>query len=419
MKGEYDMGSIHRIISEPYYTLKSILRYKGTLFWVVIFPIMFYLLMIAIFGHASYSTVSVGIVVRDDGLVLTNGTKLNLGRILVQSMNESKLFTVKEYSNESNLRDDVIHGKIDIGLIVPFGFTSNITSMKSSSVKIIALKTQWGDYYEGVTKGFLQGFSDSIRDRYIDMGLNYSLRYIPSNYTPYIIAYYSFLKQPLNVSVERHAPPLLATDEGIRAYYAIGVIGIEILFIGLSYGVNSIIEMKREGTLKILLSAPIRNWEILATGTLSSLTAVGISAVSIYIISLLTGAQYNMDLITALATILLLLVGTIFTIGLGLLLAPLAKSPEAAMAITNGIAFPIMFIGGLAIPAFVLPRTLQKFAETYPLSLTIEAIRGMTTYSRTPIWALEKSLPAIIATVIVYLLGVIVVNKLLTMAVEE
>jgi len=53
------------------------------------------------------------------------------------------------------------------------------------------------------------------------------------------------------------------------------------------------------------------------------------------------------------------------------------------------------------------------------LSLTIEAIRGMTTYSRTPIWALEKSLPAIIATVIVYLLGVIVVNKLLTMAVEE
>lgn len=413
------MGTLSRIMSEPYHTLKSVFRYKGVLFWAVVFPLLLYGIMVAVFGNPGYTTLTAGVIVEDKGVDLGNGTTLNLGGILVKAMNESGLFKVKIYNDTSTLSDAVRYGKVDVGLVVPDGFSSNITMMQPAQVRVVVLETQWGDYYESVTEGFLKGFGDSIRDRAIDMGLNYSLQFIPENYTSQVVAFYTFLKKPLEIQIDKHTPPLLATTGGIRAYYALGVIGIEILFIGLSFGVNSIIEMKRDGTLRVLLASPMKNWEIVATLTLSALLAVAISSLSIYLFSLPLGAEYTMNSSTALTTIFLLLVGTLFTIGLGLLLAPLARSPEAAMAIVNSIAFPIMFIGGLTVPTFVLPDVFKKFAEIYPLSLTIEAIRGMTTYSRTPIWAIEKSMPAIIATILVYIIGTLVMTRLLAKAAEE
>jgi len=89
------------------------------------------------------------------------------------------------------------------------------------------------------------------------------------------------------------------------------------------------------------------------------------------------------------------------------------------MAIVNGLAFPIMFIGGLVIPDFVLPSYLRSFAKYYPLSMSIKAIRDMTIYNATPREALVEAWPAVLATIIVYLLGFMLFNKLIAQAAEE
>ncbi|MCE4601038.1 MAG: ABC transporter permease [Desulfurococcales archaeon] len=413
------MGSLNRILSEAYVGVKGIFRYKEVLFWVILFPILFYGLMIGIWGNTSYNPIKAGIYDPDNGVVLENGTRLDLSDALKTAMNESKVFKIYIYDNETKLIESVKRGGVDVGLIIPGNFTESLLNMTPATIRLVTLKTPWGDYNREATIGFLNGFADGIRERYLNMTMKFAVQYVPEEYKAYLGNWFNFLRKPLTVNETLYTPPLLETPEGVRAFYAIGMIGVEILFIGLSTGTSSIIDMKKEGTLRIILSSPIRKWELLASLTLSTLIAVAISSLSIILFSLALGASYNISLQAAIAIIALLALGALFTIGLGLLLAPLARSQEAAMVIVNAIAFPIMFIGGIVIPKFILPESLQVVADVYPLSREIEAIRRMTLYNYTPGEALAMAWPAIAGTIIVYAIGLAIFNKLLARAAEE
>lgn len=413
------MGSLSRILAEAYVSVKGIFRYKGALFWIVVFPLLFYGLMVGIWGNPSVNPVKLGVYNADEAVVLDNGTSVSMGDILLKSMNESKLFKITLYSDMDSLTEAVKNGTVDVGLIIPANFTQTIFSMETPTLTIAALKTNWVEYNVQVTSGFISAFGDQLRQRFVEQAKIYSLPHMPGNITNIVVRWFDFIEKPLNVETETITPPLLATKEGLRAYYAIGIIGIETLFIGLSVGATSIIDMRREGTLKVILASPMRRWELLASFTLSTLVAVGISSIAIFLFSKVLGADYNISLTAGLTTVLLLVVGALFTIGLGLLLAPLAKSQEAAMAIVNMIAFPVMFLGGFTIPKFVLPASIRAFADIYPLSIAIEAIRDMLTYGKPPTTAITAAVPAIIATIIIYAVGLIVFNKLVARAAEE
>ncbi|MCE4628355.1 MAG: ABC transporter permease, partial [Desulfurococcales archaeon] len=242
---------------------------------------------------------------------------------------------------------------------------------------------------------------------------------VADRYGGWIKRFFAFIEEPVRVEEIRMSPPLLGTVGGVRAYYAISMIGVEILFIGLSMGVFAIIDRKRDRTLSVILSSPIRSWELFLADTLTALAAIGISSLAILLFSLLLGAEYHITPTTAAAVAGLLALSAVFTIGLGLLLAVAARSQESAMVIVNGVAFPVMFIGGIIIPPFVLPESLQRFASAYPLSRLVEAVRQLLVYEKTPGWALSYSLPAVAATIVVYALGFKIYNYLLAKTVEE
>lgn len=413
------MGSLYRILSEAYVTVKGLYRYKGVLFWVIVFPLLFYGLMVGIWGSPSVNPVKIGVYNGDEPVTLDNGTSINMGHMLVESMNESGLFKISLYNGKADLVDSVKNGSVDVGLIIPSNFSKTIFSMETPSLTIIGLKTNWIDYHLQVTSGFIGRFGDGLRHRFIEEAKKYTIPNIPGNVSRIIVKWYDFMDNPLTINTELMTPPLLATKEGIRAYYAVGIIGIETLFIGLSVGASSIIDMRREGSLRVILASPMRRWELLASFTISTLVAVGVSSIAILLFSKVLGAGYNMSVAAGVVTVILLIIGALFTIGLGLLLAPLARSQEAAMAIVNMIAFPVMFLGGFTVPKFLLPSGIQSFTDIYPLSIAIESIRDMLTYGETPLSALEASMPAILATIVVYTIGLVLFNRLVARAAEE
>ncbi len=411
------MASVfNRVLSESYVFLKGLFRYKGTLFWVIIFPILFYILMVAIWGNANTSPVRIGVVDLDEG---QDNASASIGSILVRALNESGVFKVKIYDSEATLRNALKNGAVDTGIVIPEGFTRNITSMHTARVKAYYMEGQYSGYYRGSIEGFLSSFSDRLRSRAINESLNYALSMVPPDEASFIVEWFRYIENPVNASFEGYAPEMLATKGGIRAFYAIGMIGVEVLFIGLSIGATMIIEARKEGTLSIILSSPMSNWEMLASETVASLLAVALSSISILAVSLPLGAKYNMPPSVAATAAVLIAVGAVFTIGLGLILSLLAKSEETAMAIVNGIAFPVMFTGGIVIPDFVLPSYLKAFANVYPLSRVLKAVRQMLIYNHTPLQAVSYAAPAIAATVIVYALGALVFNRLVSKAVEE
>jgi ABC-2 type transport system permease protein len=412
-------GSLWRILSETYVVIKGLLRYKGTLFWVIVFPILFYSLMIGIWGNSGPQRVDLGIVVEDKGVRLENGSEVNMSNVLINVLNSTKVYNIHHVDNESALIGELRDGKISVGLLIPKNFTISIISMNKAKIKIITLHTQWSDYYVGPLYGIIEGFSDKVRDRFINISLQYIPQYVPPDMQETVQRYYRFIEEPVNVTVEEHTPTLLQTPGGVKAYYAIGMIGVEILFIGLSMGVTAVIDMKREGTLKVVVSSPMRSWELFLSLTAAALLSVAISAVAIILYSLPLGAEYRINLTAMLVLTLILAIAALFSIGFGLLLAPLARTQEAAMAIVNSVAFPIMFIGGIVVPPFILPKPLQQFAAQYPLSRLIEATRQMLIYEKSASWALSYSLLAVIGTLVLFVIGFAIFSKLLARAVEE
>ncbi len=391
------------MLSESYNVVHGFLRYKELVFWTIIFPLILYVIFVALFGTSRIVSPTLGVYNADP--LKGSGT---FGLRLVKTLKGSGLFRLKFYSSYTSLLIAVKTGKVSLGIAIGSNFTESLKSGRAA--KVIVLESSdslWGPYARFLLFGLLNMFENSLR---INIANN-----IPSSCS----SSFQLILNPLNITTKSFTPPLLATSGGMRAYQAINMIGLEALFIGLYSGALSINERKRSGTLKIILSSPMNGWELLLADTLGALTLTFFSASAVLIASLALGARYEISIWRALSFLLLSLIALFFTISLGMLIAPLARTPEGAEALVNAIAFPAMFIGGVLIPPSSLPGFLGKFAEKWPLGQALEGARSVLLYGTSPLKAVESSFLAIFLTVVLYLVGGYIYVRLLARASER
>ncbi len=403
--------SIWRMLSEPYTVAKGLFRYKETLFWVILFPIVFYGISVAFWGSPEPPTITVGLYNGDD----CSGC---IGVYLEEALNESGLFRVVKYSDEASLRADVSDGKVPAGIVVPDNATKVFELGERYPVRVYTVRSQWGGFAEGTVLGFLSGFEDTFYQRIAGYAVSWVQENATGEWAEEAVKWINLMVDPVNVTVEEYVPPLMATKEGLRAFYAISMGGVEALFIGLYVGAMAVNEKKRTGTLKVILSSPTTSAEMMAAETLSALLLVAVSTLAIIGISLATGARYLISPGSAALVAALLAIGTVFSVGVGLLISAVARTPEGAGALVNMIAWPVMFAGGIVIPPDIIPENIRFFAEAWPLSRALEAVRKVLIYGATPGEALEHALPAIAVTVVVYIVGFQVYARLLEKAQE-
>ncbi len=395
------MGRLWRILSESYAAVHGLVRYKELLFWAVIFPLILYAIFIAILGGPRPPRVTVGVY--DGDPLGGNGT---LGAHLVAALRASKLFTVKTYNSTQTLLHALKVGQASAGLAIPANFTESITSGRPAGLRVYTTGSLWGLYSRMLLGGFLSSYEDSIRAS-LASGAPAPCRGVAS-----------LIADPVNVSYTSISPPLLATRAGVKAYHAVNMVGLEALFIGLYTGALSINERKRSGTLRVLLASPMNGWELLAADTLGALSIAAFSAFSVIAASLAVGARYTASPTAVAASLVLGLTAVFFTISLGLLVAPLARTPEGAGALVNAIGFPVMFAGGVLVPPSALPGALGVFAAKWPLGQALEAARSVLLYGEPPSRALWSALPAMLVTAALYVLGGLVYLRLLERSAE-
>lgn len=405
------MGRLSRILSESYVLVKMFPRSKSLLFWIIGFPLIFYGLTVAIWGSPTPPTINVGVYSADNPAAC-NAT-VNMTKVLVDAMKESGLFKVHMYKSEGEVTGRVKHARLDAGLIVPENFTCAMLKGSAPEIVVVAVRSSWANYSATVLESFVSSFGDNVRRMIVENSTKYIMNYTNKTIAQQAVRWLRFIAEPVRVKANVTVPPLLATAGGVRAFYALGMIGVEALFIGLSVGVSSIVERKSEGSLRMILASPMSGADLLAADTLSALLGFGISGVTIFLVSLAMGARYDLSPGILAVTVALLLLGALSMIGLGLLLAPLARSSEAVTVIVNSIAFPAMFIGGIMIPKDFLPGWAASFAEVFPHSRLLEASRLVLIYGYTPAQAIRYAVPAIIATIVIYVVGALVVMRLL------
>ena len=143
-------------------------------------------------------------------------------------------------------------------------------------------------------------------------------------------------------------------------FYAAGM-AVFFLFFTVQFGVSSLLDERREGTLRRLLAAPISRTSILA-GKLTTSFVLGIVSMAVLIAttSFLLGAEWGSPLGVA----VLVVAGVLAATGAMALVATLAKTPEQAgywqsivalvLGLLGGAFFPVAQAGGLMEKASLL-----------------------------------------------------------------
>ena len=388
-------------------------RSRSALFWTIVFPLMMTLLFASIWGNpgSSVPKVRLGIVIEDHGSPVVWG--------LVRALNSTPV--VKKLvvlGNRTELVEELRKPPpvgLDAGIVIPRGFSRNVSMGLQARVELLYLNTSepWEATYLSVVKGVLREISERIGE----IHLRIALAHVPPGYRQYLLG----LAKPLAIKEEPVKPLRKITPGQVKAWIALSMAVVEALFIGLVVGATSFHEERRLGLLRVILASPVGSWSLLAARLLAALIYTAAASAVAIASGLLVGAEYA-TAAPALATAAAMMVlTTLFSASMGLLLSMLVRREEAAVAAANALAFPLMFLGGIWIPSWMLPPLLRRFANIFPISRMADAARVTLVYGVDPLAAIRKYTPPAVlaATAAMFLAALLSYRHMLLRSLEE
>jgi|Deesub1362B_J571_1020462.scaffolds.fasta_scaffold00005_88 ABC-2 type transport system permease protein len=376
---------MNKIVSIAIKDFKLLIRNRSALFWNIMFPLLIMLLFVAIFGRQTPITINVGIIDQDNDL---------LSETFIEALNSSNLTRVLMFNNKIDAEEAISSQEIEAYIIIPGGFTSNLTSGRNTYVDIYVdmSNPDTTQITEGLLREFVSRFNEIIREKWIE----YSEQYFP----PHVISYiYSFAK-PINASIhEAEAGPRV----GYKEYIISGMIGYGFLFSALASATNVIVKEKEEKTIKRIKLSKANPWDILIGKTIAILF-------NLYLyIGIMLGIAYLLlkpEIYWNIPQILFLsLLGGLGGIAIGLILSILSESPEAASGASISIAVFLQFFIGLYFPIEFLPEYLQIVSNILPFTIIVNVLRDTMLYNIPLFSFLNMILIVLLFDVALYLLG--------------
>jgi ABC-2 type transport system permease protein len=76
----------------------------------------------------------------------------------------------------------------------------------------------------------------------------------------------------------------------------------------------------------------------------------------------------------------MILLGSILFSGIGIILSGVIRDVEAASAVGNAIAFPMMFLSGTFFPLELMPNFIQTISKGLPLTYFSEGLKYSMLY---------------------------------------
>ncbi len=159
-------------------------------------------------------------------------------------------------------------------------------------------------------------------------------------------------------------------------YYVPGYLAVVVLFTPLSR-VSSAVARHREGSrFEKLATTPLAPAEWLAAETLVNAALVGAaSALVLALLAVLTDAVISLSVALLPAVGL----GIVLFCGIGALLGSLADSQDGAIAASNGIGLPLIFLSETFVPPATLPEWFRPLVALSPLTYFARATRNALT----------------------------------------
>lgn len=405
---------------------KNWMRSRSGLFFSIMFPILLLLVFGAIFsGGGGYSSSS--LFVQNLDRIALNGKPSDLSIAFIEALNATKTFNMKDVPPDANAtsyaRDALgpLGGSIRI-LIISEGFQNDLLNgtMKvrvGISYSTLNITYQYYKPYMNETQqmAFEQGlaqmqqYNESLPSRKTSLTImldasDQSGMVIQNIITSVATAFNYQLIGAQNV-IDFTQTPVTSTRLTNIDFYIPGITAAFIMTNGIIGLTSNTTEFKRRGIIKRLSVTPLTKMDWIIGNVLSQ-TVLNLMLTAIMIA--LGWAIFSVRVIPDVLTIILIFLGSIMFSGIDMILSGLVKDVEAASAIGNMIAFPMMFLSGTYFPLEIMPSYLQSFARVLPLTYFSEGLRYAMIYNYSP------GIYTVMALITALAVGFIIVGSLVT-----
>jgi ABC-2 type transport system permease protein len=366
---------LSRIYIDFISSLKILFRGGSSFFWVLAFPIIVMLVLGSVYGQdVSYK------------LAIQDKDNSSTAAALVKAFNSTQNMTVNTIAANEDAEAYMRSSGIGAVLIIPVGFgkqvqqnvalskasptaggqvnSSMLGQTNTSSLNVVnigqaplkssnnttampATLTLLVDQSQLVTPGTI-GVVDSIAKGFVTQIAGSG--------------------QLANVTTQQILPSQFKNID----FFMPGIISLAVLTIGVLGTSTTNTEYRLKGILRKLSTTPLGKSDWLIAKMLYQFVVVLISTALIFVVAKLV---YDVATVPDAATLLLLFAGTICFTGIGMIVARLVKSEEAASAASMAIIFPMLFLSGAFQPLQAMPDYVQTVANVLPLTFLTNGLR--------------------------------------------
>jgi ABC-2 type transport system permease protein len=354
--------------------LKEISREKMTIFWLLVFPMMWLLIMGGIWGHTSPPvTIKAGVVPQDEGALGVVAYMSNM------TLNGRHLFKVTTFDDGDKAIKTLKSGGLDAVIIFPRGFGRNLTAGLSTKVIVYYDRSDPQEYQiaRGAVEGFFSGFSREVGGERMKALTGTLKDILPENVSMRIVPLVEGTAKPVSVEEKtvsgEKAKPVL--------FFLASVMGIQFLFATMSLIGNGTLREVEKGTLRRIAASPATAWDFLLGKFLSTTVVIFGSIICLIILSRLV---FGATIWPSPLGWAFLLTAGFFSMGLGLAIAMATRSIRTTSAAINLISWPLMFLAGIVVPPSTLPNWAGPFVNYFPVGRALKDFRLLEIYHVSP-----------------------------------
>ena len=410
--------------------LKSLWRERIVLFWTVIWPILWVLLVAYVFVPPQVGGARafvVGVMNLDEGFEGFSG-----GETLISALTNVTEFKVRTYNSTRELYEDLEKARLDIGVVIPRDFSKGLVlGTADIYVYVSGDDPQEVQINRGFAQAFFYHFSREVARRKAEIYHKYFEAYAGNAsaiYVPKVNATMSEmvsetlmgLANPLNVVLEEKVPNSLVDRPSIMGWYVIGAIGMTMLYSGFSFGATAVIVEKERGRLDRMIAARTTASDLFFGKTAAAGATLLAASLAIIAVGKAIGAKISWDPLNPWHWLVPLNLFLVFlmTMSMGFLISLASKTSRSASFLGITLGLLLSFITGIWVPKWMLSQELRALADVFPVTWAIDTIRGIVVFNVDSSELVNTQVGVVVATIVLVALGLLSYMKTISRYVE-
>lgn len=329
--------------------LRIFARNRQMLFWSLLFPVFFIVLLGLFLGNGSGISLNGAIIDEDNSPA---------SREIVRSLQQlNTVIELSEMYNKEEALDELKQGDRHIVVVVPKGYAETLQLHDSNPYP----DSDYG-YMEDVAT--VKAYYDETNMTTSQLALTLLSQVVDgvskrlANYSPVVTVDASAV-QSLHLKYIDFLVP--------------GILAMMIMSNNLNGVAGQIASWRERGILRRMQSTTLSA----ATFIASQITArLVMNSLQVFIVVIIGSTFFDTQINGAWWLLFLFVVfGTLTFMSLGFIIASLAKTPESAGPIAGFVSYPMLFLGGVFFPIKEMPEFMQQFVKLLPISHLTTAMR--------------------------------------------